>query len=87
MYRIGLSSVPFLLAVGDLFIGWLLLWHAELALAALDAGPSARDAAFYRGKVAAANFFANNVLPRLSAERRIIESVDLAAMYVAEAAL
>ena len=84
IYRIGLSSVPFLLAAGDLLIGWLLLWHAELALAALDAGPSECDAAFYRGKVAAANFFAHNVLPRLSAERRIIETVDLGAMELAE---
>jgi alkylation response protein AidB-like acyl-CoA dehydrogenase len=86
VYRIGLSSVPFLLAAGDLLIGWLLLWHAELALAALDGDPSERDAAFYRGKVAAANFFAHNVLPRLSAERRIIERVDLGAMELAESA-
>ena len=79
--------MPFLLAVGDLLIGWLLLWHAEIALTALDAAPSERDAAFYRGKVAAANFYARNVLPRLTAERRIIETVDLEAMGLAEAAL
>jgi alkylation response protein AidB-like acyl-CoA dehydrogenase len=36
VYRVGLQSVPFLLAVGDLLIGWLLLWHAEIALSALD---------------------------------------------------
>jgi alkylation response protein AidB-like acyl-CoA dehydrogenase len=85
IYRIGLSSVPFLLAVGDLLTGWLLLWHAEVALAALDAAPSDRDAAFYRGKVGAANFFARNVLPRLTSERRIVETVDLGAMKLAEA--
>jgi alkylation response protein AidB-like acyl-CoA dehydrogenase len=85
LYRIGLSSVPFLLAVGDLLTGWLLLWHAEIALAALDAAPSDRDAAFYRGKVGAANFFARNVLPRLTSERRIVETVDLGAMELAEA--
>jgi hypothetical protein len=77
--------VPFLLAVGDLLTGWLLLWHAEVALAALDAAPSDRDAAFYRGKVGAANFFARNVLPRLTSERRIVETVDLGAMKLAEA--
>ena len=32
LYRLGLESVPFLLAVGDLLIGWLLLHHAEIAL-------------------------------------------------------
>jgi hypothetical protein len=29
-----------------------------------------------RGKVTAARFFARNVLPSLSAERRVIETVD-----------
>jgi alkylation response protein AidB-like acyl-CoA dehydrogenase len=86
VYRVGLSSVPFLLAVGDLLIGWLLLWHAEIALAALDRDPSDADRTYYRGKVAAARFFAANVLPRLTSERRIVETVDLTAMDLAEAA-
>ena len=41
LYRVGLESVPFLLAVGDLLIGWLLLRQAEIALAALDGDPAA----------------------------------------------
>ena len=86
LYRLGLESVPFLLAVGDLLIGWLLLNHAEIALNALDGGPSDRDRAFYNGKVAAANFFAKNVLPRLTAERKIIEGVDLTIMDLREEA-
>jgi alkylation response protein AidB-like acyl-CoA dehydrogenase len=85
IYRVGLGSVPFLLSLGDLLIGWLLVWQAETALAALDGSPV--DAAFYRGKVAVARFFAANVLPRLSAERRIVELSDLSAMDLAEAAL
>jgi hypothetical protein len=80
LYRLGLESVPFLLAVGDVLIGWLLLRNAEIALQALDAGPSERDRAFYEGKITAAKFFAKNVLPRLASERRIVESVDLMAM-------
>ena len=44
------------------------------------------EADFYRGKVAAATFFAKNVLPRLTAERKILESTDLALMDVAEEA-
>jgi alkylation response protein AidB-like acyl-CoA dehydrogenase len=84
LYRLGLESVPFLLAVGDLLIGWQLLLHAEIALNALDEDPVEKDRLFYVGKVAAANFFANTVLPRLSAERKIVEDVDLTAMDVAE---
>ena len=86
MYRVGLESVPFLLAVGDLLIGWLLLRQAEIALDALDGDPTDADRAFYSGKVTAAKFFAKNVLPRLAAERRIVEGVDLAVMDLREEA-
>ena len=86
VYRLGLESVPFLLAVGDLVIGWLLLQQAEIALAALDGDPTERDRAFYDGKVAAAAFFAKNVLPRLTADRRIVEAVDLTIMDLREEA-
>ncbi len=86
LYRLGLESVAFLLAVGDLLIGWLLLEHAEIALTALDGDPSDRDREFYAGKVAAANFFAKNVLPRLTAERKIVEGVDLTIMDLREEA-
>jgi alkylation response protein AidB-like acyl-CoA dehydrogenase len=84
LYRVGLESVSFLLAVGDLLIGWMLLRGAEVALDGLDGAGDDRDRAFYGGKVAAARFFAKNVLPRLSAERTIVESVDLTAMDLDE---
>jgi alkylation response protein AidB-like acyl-CoA dehydrogenase len=86
LYRVGLESVRFLLAVGDLLIGWLLLRHAEIALAALDRDPTVADRAFYSGKVAAANFFVKNVLPRLTADRGIAANVDLAVMDLREEA-
>jgi hypothetical protein len=80
VYRIGLQSVPFLLGLADLLIGWLLLRHADIALRALDQQPAARDQLFYRGKVVAARFFAATVLPRLTALRRTVENDDLAIM-------
>ena len=86
LYRVGLESVPFLLAVGDLLIGWLLLRQAEIALAALDRDPAATDRAFYNGKVAAATFFVKNVLPRLTADHGIAANVDLAVMDLREEA-
>jgi alkylation response protein AidB-like acyl-CoA dehydrogenase len=86
LYRVGLESVPFLLAVGDVLIGWLLLRQAETALAALDGDPSPADSAFYAGKVVCAKFFVKNVLPRLTAERGIAANVDLAVMQLREEA-
>ncbi len=84
LYRVGLASVPFLMAIGDLLIGWLLLEHAEIALDALDEGAPDRDRAFYEGKVGAAEFFARHILPRLSSDRAVIESMQLGAMDLPE---
>ncbi|PXX12153.1 acyl-CoA dehydrogenase [Mycolicibacterium moriokaense] len=86
IYKVGLASVRFLLAVGDLLIGWLLLVQANVAQAALSAGASKGDEAFYRGKIATARYFAANMLPRISGLRGIIENLDDEIMRLPEAA-
>ena len=86
LYKVGLGSVRFLMAVGDLLIGWKLLEQAEIALGALDAGASDKDKPFYEGKVATASFFAKNVLPELTASRSIVANVDNDIMELDEAA-
>ena len=56
--------------LGDLVIGWLLLRQAEVALTALDAQRlGRRGPRLLPGKVAAAKWFAANVLPELAVER------------------
>jgi hypothetical protein len=67
-------------------VGWLLQRQAEIALARLDEGATAKDKAFYEGKVAVATYFARNVLPELSAGRKIVESADNSLMDVDETA-
>ena len=84
VYKVGQNTGRLLYALGDLVVGWLLLRQAEVALAALDAGPAARDEAFYAGKVAAAKFFARQVLPQLTAQRAIAEATDNALMDLPE---
>jgi len=84
IYKVGLASVRFLLAVGDLIIGWRLLVQANVAQAALAS--SRKDDAFYRGKIATATFFAANMLPNLAAVREIIENLDDDIMSLPEAA-
>jgi alkylation response protein AidB-like acyl-CoA dehydrogenase len=86
LYQVGLTSRRLLLALGDLVVGWLLQRQAEVALRALAGSPSAADQPFYQGKVAAARFFASEVLPRLSADRKIIESTTLDLMDLPEEA-
>jgi alkylation response protein AidB-like acyl-CoA dehydrogenase len=85
IYKVGLASVRFLLAVGDLLIGWRLLVQANVAQAALATAPT-RDEAFYQGKIATARFFAQNMLPNLTALRGIIDTIDDGIMQLPEAA-
>lgn len=86
LYKVGLASVRFLMAFGDLMIGWRLLHQAEVALSALDGEAADKDRAFYEGKVAVAQFFARNVLPELTATRKIVENIDNEIMELDEAA-
>jgi alkylation response protein AidB-like acyl-CoA dehydrogenase len=88
IYKVGLGSVRYLLAVGDLLIGWRLLAQAGIAHTALadTAASSAakNDTAFYQGKVATAAFFAKNMLPKLTSLRKIIETIDDDIMRLSE---
>ncbi len=86
LYKVGLGSVRFLLSVGDLLIGWLLLRQAEIAIAALDGGAEGSDKPFYEGKVAVASFFAKNMLPQLTSTKAIIDNIDNDPMELDEAA-
>jgi alkylation response protein AidB-like acyl-CoA dehydrogenase len=86
VYKVGQNTSRLLLACGDLVTAWLLLRQAVVAQAALDAGATGRDQAFYQGKVAAAKFFAAQALPLLAAHRAVAESVDNALMDLPEEA-
>ncbi len=84
VYKVGQNTTRLLLACGDLVTAWLLLRQAVVAQAALDAGATGRDQAFYQGKVAAAAFFARQTLPLLTSHRAVAESVDNALMELSE---
>jgi alkylation response protein AidB-like acyl-CoA dehydrogenase len=86
LYKVGQNSTRLLLAVGDLVTAWLLVRQSEVALAALAGEVSEKDRFFYEGKLAATRFFCTQVLPRLTAERAIVENTDNSLMEVDEAA-
>ncbi len=86
LYTVAQNTTRLLLAVGDLVTAWLLVRQAEVALGALAGEVTDRDRYFYEGKLAAARFFCTQVLPRLMAERVIVEHTDNALMEVDEAA-
>ncbi|MFJ6788506.1 acyl-CoA dehydrogenase [Streptomyces angustmyceticus] len=85
IYKVGLNTTRVLMASGDVVIGYLLLKGAAVAAQKL-AGASAKDKPFYTGKIAAAKFFAHNVLPGVGVQRGLAESVDQSLMELDEAA-
>ncbi|MFJ4969544.1 acyl-CoA dehydrogenase [Streptomyces sp. NPDC088755] len=85
IYKVGLNTTRLLMASGDVVVGYLLLRGAAVAAEKLPTA-SAKDVAFYQGKIAAAKFFAANILPGVSAERALAESVDNSLMELDEAA-
>ncbi|CAM5497507.1 acyl-CoA dehydrogenase [Streptomyces atroolivaceus] len=85
IYKVGLNTTRLLMASGDVVVGYLLLKGAVVASEKLR-NASAKDVAFYQGKIAAAKFFAANVLPGVSGERALAEAVDNSLMELDEAA-
>jgi hypothetical protein len=86
IYKVGLNTSRLLMVLGDIVCAWLLLRQAEVALEKLAGEVKPSDKTFYEGKIAAAQFFARNVLPKVSAERAIAEGTDLSLMELDEAA-
>ncbi|WP_101253921.1 acyl-CoA dehydrogenase [Streptomyces barkulensis] len=85
IYKVGLNTTRLLMASGDVVIAYLLLRGAAVAADKLP-GAAAKDRAFYEGKIAAAKFFAANILPGVGVERQIAEATDLSVMELDEAA-
>ncbi|MGZ5389782.1 MAG: acyl-CoA dehydrogenase [Aeromicrobium sp.] len=86
IYKVGLNTTRLVYVLGDLVVAWLLLRGAEVSLEKPAGEVSASDKNFYEGKVAAAQFFARNVLPKLAGERAVAENIDGSIMDLPEAA-
>lgn len=85
LYKLGLHANALLETVAEVVIAWLLLRHAEVALAALPEAAK-RDVAFYEGKVASARFFARHALPKAKLRRVAAEHEDGALMNLSDEA-
>ncbi|MBB0245186.1 acyl-CoA dehydrogenase [Streptomyces alkaliphilus] len=85
LYKVGLNTTRFLMAAGDVVVGYLLLRGAVVAAEKLPSA-SGKDQAFYAGKIAAAKHFAREVLPQVAVARAVAEGTDLSIMELDEAA-
>ena len=93
-----LYATPYAELFGDVAIGYVLLWQAEIAdrklqdlyeKAQADTKEKqnqllvdSKDAAFYRGKIASAEFFSNTVLSLAKGKARCIMSGELSAVEI-----
>lgn len=93
-----LYATPYLELFGDVAVGYMLLWQAEIADLRLQeiyekTGSDTtekkneilntdKEAAFYRGKIASAEFFSNFVLSLSTGKARAIMNGDLSVMEI-----
>jgi alkylation response protein AidB-like acyl-CoA dehydrogenase len=56
-------SLPFLHAMGDTIMSWMLLWRAMVATEMLSTNPRAKDKSYYQGQIHTAEFFIRTLLP------------------------
>src|SRR5262249_11974599 len=76
VYHVGLQGNRILFSLAELVIGWRGFVGARVAPAALGAAQG-EEAAFYRGKLAAARFYATQVLPGIGHARKLVEASAL----------
>jgi alkylation response protein AidB-like acyl-CoA dehydrogenase len=85
IYKPALHANSLMDGLAELIMGWLLIRHAEVAIAALDAADG-EDRSFYEGKVATARYFAATVLPKAARRRAMAEAEQGALMDLADEA-
>ncbi len=77
-------ATPFLNAMGDVVMAWMLLWRAQVAAVKLDSGAKQKDVAFYKGQIKSADFFINTVLPVTMGSMQSIQKGNKAAIEIEE---
>ncbi len=79
-------AFPFLDAMGDVVMAWMLLWRASIAQEKLGRGAGKKDAAFFEGQVKSAEFFIRSILPVTNGKLEAIRGAVPAAVEISEAA-
>lgn len=94
------SAHPFMMAMGDVIMGWMLLWRAvtaspplEKIIGGLDDKQKAqklekdKNAAFYDGQIQGARYFINAVLPIALGRLAAVRAGDEAVLKITERGL
>ncbi len=77
-------ALPFLYAMGDTIMAWMLLWRAVVAAEKLAAKPKKKDVAFYEGQIKTAEFFIQTELALTLGKMDAIQGGCAAAIEIAD---
>ena len=77
-------ALPFLYAMGDTIMAWMLLWRAAVAGEKLADKPKKKDVAFYEGQIKTAEFFIETELPLTQGKLDAIMGGCAAAIEIAD---
>ncbi len=77
-------AFPFLDAMGDVIMAWMLLWRAAVAAPKCDTAKK-KDKAFYEGQVQTAAFFIDTILPVTMGKMTAIVDSSPAAVDISDA--
>jgi hypothetical protein len=77
-------ALPYLYAMGDTIMAWMLLWRAVVASEKLAGKPKKKDAAFYEGQIKTAEFFINTELPLTKGKMEAIKGGCKAAIEISD---
>jgi hypothetical protein len=76
-------AFPFLDAMGDVIMAWMLLWRAAIAAPKLEKAKP-RDREFYSGQTKTAEYFINSILPVTTGKLIAITDGSAAAVEISE---
>ncbi len=77
-------SVPYLEAMGDVVMAWMLLWRAVTAATKLADNANNKDQDFYDGQIKSADFFINNIIPVTLGKINSIKNFGNAAIEISD---
>jgi len=76
-------SLPYLHVMGDVLMGWMLLWRAKTAASKIG-GATGKDLPFYKGQIKTAQFYVETVLPVANGAMNSIQEASPAALDIEE---
>jgi hypothetical protein len=77
-------ALPFLYAMGDTIMGWMLLWRAVVATEKLAGKTKKKDVAFYEGQIKTAEFFIKTEIPLTVGKMEAIKGGCAAAIEISD---